>query len=253
MSENNLLKGLMDEFMASFSQDSQDAMMRRVNAERLIRLYAGQFIDQHQAESIRILPDQRLAGEDVADFLVQVDDYDLRIVLIDSTNGVPQLTVKYIQEWLDLLEDNPSTAFMIVVWTTDELLALPFSMVQLQTLLKSPEQVEDCLLNVTPLNQLIPVIIQQQVKNWEIDEDLSQKPDERGRDCYSIFAEKIGQAIDKEANRRYKIEERLKAAQEFPYQKEKQVILSILEDALEGKSAKELEYQLTRLPRRGSI
>ena len=47
--------------------------------------------------------------------------------------------------------------------------------------------------------------------------------------------------------------ERLKAAQDFPYQKEKQAILSILEDALEGKSAKELERDLTRLPRRGSL
>jgi hypothetical protein len=152
-----------------------------------------------------------------------------------------------------LLEDNPSTAIMIVVWTTDELLALPFSMVQLQTLLKFPEQIDDWLLRVSPLNEVIPDIIQRQVKNWEIDEDLYRKPDTRGRDIYSVYAEKIGQAIDDEANRRYRNEDRLKAAQEFPYQKEKQAILSILEDALEGKSVKELEELLERLPRQGAL
>jgi len=253
MSDHNSLDGLMNEFMATLSQDTQEAMLRRVNAERMIRLYAEQIIDQHQAESIRILPDQRLAGEAVADFLVQIDDYDLRIVLLDSADGKPKLTTDQLEKWLDLLEDNPSTAIMIVVWTTNELLALPFSMIKIKTLMQFPEQIEDLLKEASPLELIIPEIILRQVKKWEIDEDLSRKPETRGRDIYSIFAEKIGQAIDDEANRRYRNVERLKAAQEFPYQKEKQNILTILSDALEGKSAKELEILLTRLPRRGSL
>ena len=188
MNENNTLSGLMNEFMASLSQDSQDAMMRRVNAERLIRLYAEQFIDQHQSESIRILPDQRLAGEAIADFLIQVDDYDLRMVLLDSPGGKPNLTTDQLKKWIDLLEDNPSTAMMIVVWTTDELLALSFSMKQLQTLLMSPERIDEWLAGASPLNIVIPEIIQRQVKKWDIEEDLSRKPETRGRDIYSIFA-----------------------------------------------------------------
>ena len=252
MNENITLDGFTSEFMASLSQDSQDSMMRRINTERLIRLFAEQIIEDHQAERIRILPDRRLTGEAVTDFLVQVDDYDFRLVLLDTPDGKPILDEQQLSAWVDLLEDNPSTAIIIAVWTTDELLALPFTMVRLQALLKFPDKIESLLRQTSPLNQVITEMIQHQVKVWQIADILSSSSDTKGRDTYKIFSEKIGQAIDKEANRRYRSEERLKAAQEYPYQQEKKEILSILQDALEGKTETELQQQLTSLPRRGN-
>ena len=103
---------------------------------------------------------------------------------------------------------------------------------------------------MTDHDKQIPAIIQGRVKKWEFDAGLTQNSDTLGRDIYKIFAERIGQAIEDEANRRYRKVERLKAARDFPYQKEKQAILSILEAALEGKSADELEHLLTRFLRR---
>jgi hypothetical protein len=99
----------------------------------------------------------------------------------------------------------------------------------------------------------IPAIIQDQVKTWDFDEMFSRNSDTPGRDIYQIFAERIGQAIDEEANRRYRKFERLRAAQVFPYQDEKQAILSILKAALEGKSARELEELLVRFPPGGAL
>jgi len=96
-------------------------------------------------------------------------------------------------------------------------------------------------------------IIQDQVQTWEFDELFSQNSDTPGRDIYQIFAERIGQAIDDEANRRYRKFERLQAAKVFPYQDEKKAILSILKAALEGKSAQELEDLLVQFPPGGAL
>lgn len=102
-------------------------------------------------------------------------------------------------------------------------------------------------------NKQIPAIIYGQVKTWEFDEMFSRNSDTPGRDIYQIFAERIGQAIEEEANRRYRKAERLRAAQVFPYQEEKQAILSILKAALDGKSARELEELLMRFPPGGTL
>jgi hypothetical protein len=88
---------------------------------------------------------------------------------------------------------------------------------------------------------------------WEFEKLLSQKTDLPGRDIYEIFAARIGQAIDDEANRRYRKSERLRAAKVFPYQEEKQAILSILKAALEGKSTRELEQRLVQFPPQGAL
>lgn len=88
---------------------------------------------------------------------------------------------------------------------------------------------------------------------WEFEKLLSLKTDSPGRDIFQIFADRIAQAIDDEANRRYRKTERLRAAQAFPYQEEKQAILSILKAALEGKSTQELEQRLVQFPPQGAL
>ena len=221
MNENNTLDGFTSEFLASLSQDSQDSMMRRVNAERLVRLYAENLIEQHQAESIRILPDQRLTGDTIADFLVQIDDYDFRLVMLDAQDGKLALNDQVLSTWVNLLEENPSTVMIIAVWTTDELLALPFTMVRLQALLNFPKEIEGTLRKAAPLDQVITEMIESQTKIWEIDDDLTRKSDAKGKEVLEIFSDQISQAIDREANRHYRNKERSEAARLYPYKPEK--------------------------------
>jgi hypothetical protein len=68
---------------------------------------------------------------------------------------------------------------------------------------------------------------------------------------YTIFSQKVISAIDNEAGRRYRTEERVKAARNFPGEQEKRVLLNVLREALDGATSKELESKLTKLPRRG--
>jgi hypothetical protein len=248
---DNPLDSLLDEMMASLSQDSREAMLRRVNAERLIKLLAGQMIDQHVAERIRIIPDTRLSEQEAADFLIQIDDYDLRAILLDAPDGKPVVTVKNVGDWIVLLESNPSTIALIVVWANDDLSAIPFSMRRLKAILETPDQIDKVLNSIKPFGQIISEIIQRQTKDWKIPEIQKSETTSAGRDLYSIFSEKIIRSIDTEANRHYLIKERVKAAQEFPYESEKHTILSILQEALDGKSADELQKHLINIPRRG--
>jgi hypothetical protein len=166
----NPLDGFLNEMMASLSQDSRDAMLRHVNAERLIKLLATQMDDQHASARIRIIPDTRLSEQDAADFLIQVDDYDLRVILLDTPDGKPGFTEKDVNDWVTLLESNPSTIVLIAVWANDELSAIPFSMRRLKAILEAPNQIPRLLKSVKPFEQIISDIIQRQTKGWKIPE-----------------------------------------------------------------------------------
>ncbi|MFH1635658.1 MAG: hypothetical protein ABIG63_16830 [Chloroflexota bacterium] len=251
MSDNNLLDGFLSEMRASMSQDSRDAMMRRINAERLVKLTLENLLEQHQAESIRVLPDQRLTSQEAADYLVQVDDYDMRLILLDAPRDKPELNIEQLYGWSKLLETNPSTTVVLAVWSNDELSTIPFSLRRLTTILESPEKTDKLLEIAKPFEDVIVEMIQHQTKGWKIPQIEKSEPAAASRDLFATFSDIIAQAIDVEANRRYRTDERLRAAQNFPYQQEKKTILSILQNALDGRSAVELEKRLTTLPRRG--
>ena len=248
---DNPLDGFLNEMMASLSQDSREAMLRRVNAERLIKLLASQLVEQHAAERIRIIPDSRLSEQDAADFLIQVDDYDLRVIMLDTPDGKPAVTEKNVLDWIALLESNPSTVVLIAVWANEELSAIPFSMRQLKVMLEKPDQMNKVLKSAKPFGQIISDLIQKQTKGWKIPEITKSETMTSGRDLFSTFSEKIIQSIDAEATRRYLIKERVKAAEKFPFEQEKRAILGILKSALEGESSDDLKDRLINLPRRG--
>lgn len=251
MSDNTSLDGFLNEMMASMSQDNRDAMMRRINAERMIKLVAEKLVDLHEAESIRVIPDNRLTVQDAADYLVQVDEYDLRLVLLDVADAKPTVSKEALDEWVSLLKSNPNTAALIVVWTNDELSSIAFSMRRLNYLIDHPQEIAKLPQNLDSFENVISATIRKQTKGWKIPKIEPNKPSSGKRDLYSIFSQKIISAIDVEANRSYRTEERLKAAKSFPLEREKQAILKILQDALDGKPAKDLEKRLTTLPRKG--
>jgi hypothetical protein len=250
MTDNNKLDDVMNEMMASLSQDSREGMMRRINSERLIKLAAESLVEKHEAESIRVIPDNRLTDQESADYLVQVDDYDLRLVLLDTPDGKVEVTENLMQDWIILLEANPSTTVLIAVWTNDDLSAIPFSMKRLKSVIGLKEQIKKIASIAKPFEAVISEQIRRQTKGWKIP-IVKHKPSTGRRDLYGMFSEKIISAIDNEASRQYRTEERAKAAKNFPTEQEKRILLNILRDALDGVSSKELESQMTKLPRRG--
>jgi hypothetical protein len=251
MTENSELNRIMNEMVASLSENSREGMMRRINSERLIKMIAESLVERHEAEAIRVILDNRLTDQDAADYLVQVDDYDMRLILLDSPDGKVQMSENLLQDWITLLEANPSTTIIIAVWANDDLLAIPFTMRRLKAVVESRDQTEKITKIAKPFEAVISEQIQRQTKGWKIPKVEQNKPAAGKRDLYSIFSQKVISSIDNEAGRRYRTEERVKAARNFPGEQEKRVLLNVLQEALDGATSKELENKLTKLPRRG--
>ena len=252
MTEANMdMESLLTELKASLSQPTGEAVLRRINAERLLRLLADEFIEAHQAERIRVLPDSRVAGEAGADFLLQIDDYDIRLQFLDAPAGTPTLDEERLSGFLSLLEDNPSTVALVLVWTTDELLAVLLSVAQARGLLWNRDALASLLAKAKPLPEVLRALVAQQVKLWEIGLDEKSPSSVKPLDMRSAFEEAIATAIDTERQRLYRHAERKLAAQHFPAEEEEKLIFDVLAEALNGASARDMVPHLTRMPRRG--
>jgi hypothetical protein len=245
------LDTFLSEFTASLKQSGGDAVLRRINAERLLRFIAEELIESHQAERIRVLADNRLAGESGADFLLQIDDYDIRLEFLDAPNGKPELRTDQLPALMNLLEDNPSTVALVLVWTTDDLQALAMSLSEIQKA-RGARQLAAMLKETQPLRGALREIVSQQTKRWDI--RIEQKPQSSAEpaDIRRLFESAIGQAIEAERDRSYKLTERKTAAKHFPIEEEKRVIFQALKEALGGANAQDLVPLLIHLPRRGA-
>jgi hypothetical protein len=241
----------LSELQTSLSGPTGEAALRRINAERLLWLLADEFVEAHQAQRIRILPDRRLAGDAGADFLFQIDDYDIRLLFLDAQEGAPALDAGMLPDFLKLLEDNPSTVALVLVWTTDDLLAASLSMFQCRTLAAHPEDLPSALADAKPLPEILRAVVERQTKLWEIGLDQAPHTTAKSADMRRIFEEAIGDAIDTERGRSYRYTERKTAARDFRIDEEKRLIFAVLSDALAGARAEELVPRLTRVPQRG--
>lgn len=246
------IDGFLSEFRASLSQPTGDAVFRRINAERLLRLLADEFIESHEAERIRILADNRLAGKPGADFLMQIDDYDVRLEFLDSPSGKPVLAQDRLGYFSKMLEDNPSTVAIVLVWTTDDLQSIALSDRRVRHLSQHPEDLSKLLQESKPLHEVLKAIVGRQMKQWEFDLARAPRSTAQPADIRRLFEQAIGEAIDAERDRSYRNVERKLAAQQFPAEEEKRLIFGVLKEALGGTVAKELVPMLTRLSRRGA-
>jgi hypothetical protein len=242
---------LLAELKASLSQVGGEAALRRINAERLLLLLADEFMESRQADRIRILPDNRLAGEPGADFLLQIDDYDIRLQFLDAPEGVPLLNAEQLPDFLNLLEDNPSTVALILVWTTDDLHAVPLSVLRTRFLAQHPDRLIALKAEARPLPEVLRTLVERQTKSWEAGLDKAPHTAAKATDMRRLFEEAIGDAIETERGRSYRYAERKLAAQRFPVEEEKRLIFSVLGEALEGASAQEMARRLTRPSQRG--
>lgn len=231
-------------------QTDPQAQIRRAGAERKFVLLIDALAVELQ-EKIRVLSDNRLAGKSGADFLIQVDDYEFRVELIDAPDNLLMLTKERLQASVRLLEDNPNTLALIYAWTTEDIRAVPFSFARIQYLLQNPDRIASLVRQARPLQDVVRDVIQRQIKIWDVNLENTQLATDPAVDVLQIFFEEIGKAIDKEMNRSYRNEERSQAAKTYPYQQEKQFLVSVLEDALQGADVNQLIDKLVHVTPRG--
>ena len=242
---------MVNEPLPTPKQTDPQARQRRARSESKFALLIDALAVELQ-EKIRVLSDNRLAGKSGADFLIQVDDYEFRVELIDTTENVLVLTKERLQSSIGMLEENPNTLALIYAWTTDDLRAVPLSFARIQYLLQYPDRIASLVRQAKPVKDVIRDVIQRQMKIWDIHLEKTQLATDPAVDVLEIFFEEIGKAIDKEMHRSYRNEERSQAAKTYPYLQEKQFLVSVLEDALQGAGVDQMVDTLVRVTHRGT-
>lgn len=239
------------ELKASLSEASGDSVLRRINAERLLRLLAEEFVQSHQADRIRVMPDNRFAGEPGADVLVQIDDYDVRLEFVDSADGPLELDAGLMPHFLKQLEENPSTVALVVVWTTDDLRSVPLTVTRIRHLSQDASRVRQLLSAAKPLPEVLREIVARQMRHWDVPWEEVPRSSVQPAGLRQLFEGAIEGAIELERDRSYRFTERKLAAERFPIDAEVRLVLAVLNDALNGAPADAMVSRLTRLPRRG--
>jgi hypothetical protein len=223
---------------------------RLKNSEQQLHQLLNELIATRQTDRIRILSDDRLAGNTGADMLIQVDDYDIRLLWQDTPNHTPELQVEQLPVYLQLLEANPSTLALILVWTLDELPAVALSVARIHFLMQNPDRSMGLAKNAKPLTSVLRDLVSKQMRVWDIGLEPRPRSTAKPTDIHHLFIDAIVTAIETERHRSYRHTERKRAARNFPADEEKQIVLKALNQALNGAAARDLVPMLTRVVRK---
>ncbi len=245
-----------DDFLAqvsaSLTSSSGEAALRLINAQRNLRLVLDEIVQQRHDLQIRVISDNRISGDAGADVLMQIDDYEIRLELIDTPNLLPNLTKVKLKKYRQIFEDNPSTETLVITWTSDELLSQRLSLVTVDYLIENDNQIEDFVHNAKPLSDVVQEILVSQMRVWDDIPSLTPKDGSISSDVSEIFVNHFADELKSERERPFKIEEKKLAIRQFPEKRETDILKNVLQEALNEASTDELAARLAQLPRRGS-
>jgi hypothetical protein len=242
----------MSQISASLQSPSGEAALRRINAERILRLMLDEIVQQRHDLQIRVLADSRISGYEGADILMQIDDYEIRIELIDIADRALSLSVDHLNIYRKIFEENPSTEALIIAWAADDLPSQKLSLLTIDYLLENNNLIQDFIDKVKPLPDVVQDILANQMKVWEDIPSLPKNEDDTTTNISTVFAKYFELAIMEERERSFKLEEKKLAVKNFPEKREADLVKNILQDALKESSIDELSNRLAQFPRRGA-
>ncbi len=223
----------------------------RPAVDRLV-CFLSEFADTRTDLAFRVLSDFRLDGAFGADLLLQIDDYDVRLKLLDpGFDGGPVLDRHRLEQIISLLENNPNTAALVLVWATDDQPAVHLSMARARAAAANPAVMATLLSMAQPLPEVLRAIVQRQLPEWGAEMATLTNVKGQALDTHRLFERAVVQAIETERHRTYRSQTRKQAALQFPVEEETRVILDTLAKALAGAPAFELIAELTNT-RRGA-
>lgn len=239
----DLIESYLRELRAGAEAGDTEVLFRRLDTERKARTMLDFLAEEYD---LRVLPDRRLGTEVAADFLVQIEEYELRLVIEDVVDGRPQLSAAQFDVYHQLLHLNPATVGILIIWTGPDLPALVLRLGQLRFLQQCPERLAEELEQVRPLEVTLRAFMEGQTKEWALEElEPAVGPTGLLSDTRTLFEHTLRQYLAREAGRRYRREEKVAAAQELS-ERDVASMLKILDAALAGERATELAARLVR-------
>jgi hypothetical protein len=247
----NSFDDFLAQMSASLQSSSGEAALRRINAERVLRLMLDEIVQQRHDLQIRVLTDNRISGYAGADILMQVDDYEIRIELKDISEDSPTLSMDELAVYKKIFEENPSTEALVIAWIADD---LPSQSLSLETIddLVNEDLVEEFVKRARPLPDVVQEILSNQMRVWEDIPSLPNNISDTSSNIASVFSSHFKNTLKVEQERSFKLEEKKMAVKNFPEKRESDLFKSVLQDALKESSVEKLSDRLSQLPRRGA-
>lgn len=238
-STSNFMDTYLSELRAKSKSTSSEEMIQRLTAEKQIQdvlLHLSGEFGFRFIEDRRVNPDQPSS-----DFVLQFDNYEARIDIKYAASGQPTLNKGDIDRYRALLEKNDLTDAIIVVWTTEDLVAATLTLPQIKHLQESPVAISKMLECASPLEAAITRFVDSQTPLWSLPSEVtSQTPI---LDTVSIFAGNMERAIQDETKRKFHIREKQSAASTLG-QREVRQFENLLRRAIKGDDARELQREL---------
>lgn len=245
----------IDDFIAELSTSikspSGEAVLRRINTERMLKVILEEIVQQNHDLQIRILSDSRIAGESGADILIQIDDYDIRLEIVDTSNDDVSINQDQIQQFENIFEENPSTETLILTWTTARLNSIQLSLEQIQNISSNPDQIHNYLKLMRPLEEIFKEILETHIKVWRKMLTVPVQSVMSTNDIRKLFESHFHECLEIERKRPFKMEERKKAVAGLSDQEVTKLINEILDLALDGVPMGMLYHELIQLPKWG--
>lgn len=264
MKQNSeLFDGFFSEISASLIGKSGEEALRRINTERRISGFLESVVENHTDIQIRIMNDARIAGETGADFLIQIDDYDIRLDILDTLDQQCHLQFEKLFFYRRIFEKNPSTEVLFITWTTIDLLTLQLTLIDIDTLLKKvihdaskngdsnkhENGIIDLSEQVNPINEVFEEFFINKIRVWE--KIVTLRPDHKNTESslQQVFINHFKKCLDVERNRPYKVDEKRIAANKLSENMNTKLFKDVLEKALNGEPINELVESLIKLPK----
>ena len=257
----------LSEISASLTEDSGEASLRRINTERVLKLVLDDIVEQRHDVQIRVLNDHRISGDIGADILMQIDDYDIRLEILDTADDSCRLSKDQVTRFKEIFEENPSTETLVLTWTTNDLksIQLTLSLIDQMTLDKLGPVILDNIDSVIfnnsdlfeftkksrPLVEVINEILESRIKIWGKILAVPQEKEGATTDIRKLFEGHFRTCLEEERSRSFKLDERKAAAATLSEKEATDLFNGILDKTLTGEATEIVVKRLSQLPKRG--
>lgn len=235
------------EISASLLGTSGEAALKRINSERMISLAFEEIVQYYPESHIRFLTDNRIAGQSGADMLMQIDDYEIRIELVDTTNEKPEIKPEQLENFKKIFIDNPSTEALVIVWTTDDLCSLQLTLSDIDRFTMNPNLMTKYMSKGEPFTETIKDILAKFLKVWETQGFSTEYSGGKKLNIQNKFNNYLERNLAVERGRRFTKEEKKLAVKQISEKNEIDKIQSVLTYALQGSKSDSLTSQLIKL------
>jgi len=217
------------ELRAKLASETSEEMMARIEAEQAVEDI---LVELSDSRGFRIVEDYRYAtGEEQkdTDFILQVEDIELRLVVKYSSSGAPTLSREDLVGFSRILQATQATSALVLVWAAPELPTLVVTPADIDLLLSSEELVPVFLETTSTLKEAVLRFVESQTKEWRLRVVSGSAPGTVFPETQAILEHRLHRELEEESRRAYRLDRKVLAQRTLMAQ-DAEAITRVLED-----------------------